>query len=64
MSRPETNPKKPESSRAWLAGVAITLTILISLFGFWHLSPGPTFIISVLALFGVVISFWFAGRDA
>jgi hypothetical protein len=53
-----------EPTRQWLAGLAITICALIGLFGFWRLAPGATFIIACLALVGMVISFWFAGRDA
>ncbi|MHA3840620.1 hypothetical protein ACX0GZ_05300 [Sphingomonas aestuarii] len=52
-----------ESTRRWLAGLAITLTTVIALFGFWRLSPGLTFLIACVALVGLIISFWIAGKD-
>ncbi len=60
MPRQHRNTKR-ESGRAWLSGLAITVTTLVALFGFWHLAPGATFIIACLALVGLVIAFWVAG---
>jgi hypothetical protein len=49
---------RKESTRAWLSGLAITLTTIVAYFAFWHLSPGVTFVIGRIALFGLLISFW------
>lgn len=58
-------PQKPpsEDTRKWLSGLAITVTALLGLFGFWHLAPGATFAVACLAIVALVISFWFAGGD-
>ena len=56
-------PMKRESRRAWLSGLAITLTSLIALFGFWRLAPGITFLIASVALVGLLIALWVAGKD-
>lgn len=52
-----------ESKRAWLSGLAIVVTTLVALFGFWRISPGATFVIACLALAGLAIAFWVAGKD-
>lgn len=49
--------------RRWLSGLAITVTCLVGLFGFWRLSPGLTFIIACAALIGCGAAFWVAGKD-
>ena len=51
------------SGRLWLARLAITLTALICLFAFDHLAPKVTFVIAVLALIGLMIAFWQAGKN-
>ena len=61
MSR--RSPRKKETPRSWLSGLAIVLTTLIALFGFWRLSPEITFVVACLALVGLCISFWIAGKD-
>jgi hypothetical protein len=48
-----------ESRRQWIAGLAITLTALVCLFGFWRLSPGTTFVVSLIALAGLIFFFWY-----
>lgn len=58
---PTNEVMRKESTRAWLSGLAITITALVGLFGFWHLAPGATFIVACLAIVGLVISFWVAG---
>lgn len=60
MSR---EPRRPESTRAWLSGLAITLTTVVALLGFWRLSPGATFIVACIALVGLAIAFWIAGGE-
>jgi len=62
MSRPHDRPKKAETGRDWLAGLAVTITTLVCLFGFWRLAPGTTFIIAVIALVAMIVSFWVAGK--
>ena len=62
MSRPRS-PRR-ETTRAWLSGLAITITTLIALFGFWHIAPGTTFIIACVALVGLGISLFIAKPDA
>jgi divalent metal cation (Fe/Co/Zn/Cd) transporter len=62
MSRPHDRPKKAETSRDWLAGLAVTITTLVCLFGFWRLAPGTTFIVAIIALAAMIISFWIAGK--
>lgn len=55
-------PVKRESRRAWISGLAITLTALTALFGFWRLAPGATFIVALIAAIGLVIALWVAGK--
>ena len=62
MSRPVNTPDKTATGRSWLAGLAVTITTLVCLFGFWRLAPGTTFVIAALALVGMIVSFWIAGR--
>ena len=52
-----------DSKRAWLSGLAIVVTTLVALFGFWRISPGATFVIACLALAGLVIALWMAGKS-
>jgi hypothetical protein len=52
-----------ESRRQWISGLAITITALVCLFGFWRLSPGVTFVIATSALVALIFFFWLAGRD-
>ena len=52
-----------ETHRQWISGLAIILTALVSLFGFWRLSPGVTFLVASCALVALIVSFWIAGRD-
>lgn len=52
---------RTNSRRAWLSGLAVTLTTIVSYFAFWHLSPVVTFVIGCLALVGLVIAGWVLG---
>ncbi len=61
MERTLPSQKPRGGRRAWLSGLAITLTTIIALFGFWRLSPGLTFVVACLALVGLVIAWWIAG---
>lgn len=51
-----------ETQRQWLSGLAITLTTLVCLFGFWRLSPGATLAISSISLVALLMFFWLAGK--
>lgn len=53
----------PESKRTWLSGLAIIVTTLVSLYGFWRISPGVTFFIAVGALVCLVAALWIAGKE-
>lgn len=54
---------QPESKRKWLSGLAVTLTTLVCLFGFWRLSPGITFVVAAVAFVVLVAALWIAGKD-
>lgn len=54
---------RQETKRQWISGLAITLTALVCLFGFWRLSPGVTFIIAVVSLAVLAFVFWYAGKN-
>lgn len=56
-------PIKRSGIRAWASGLAITLTTLVAFFGFWRLAPGPTFVIACIAMVGLFVSFWIAGKS-
>lgn len=53
---------RKDSIRTWLSGLAIIVTALVALFGFWRLSPGVTFAVACLALLGLVVALWIAGN--
>ena len=59
----QTMAYREELKRQWVFGLAITVTALVSLFGFWRLSPGITFVIASVALCALVVFFWFAGKS-
>ena len=59
---PINSSMRKESMRAWLSGLAITLTTLVGLFAFWRLSPGTTFIVACVALIGLLAALWIAGK--
>jgi hypothetical protein len=61
MSRPRS--PRHASTRSWLSGLAITITTLVGLFGFWRLAPGTTFIIACVALVGLVVSLFLYRSD-
>lgn len=59
-----THPDTPrESTRTWLSGLAVTLTAMVAMFAFWHLSPGITFLIGCFALLGLIVAAWHYGRE-
>ena len=53
-----------ESRRQWLAGLAITLTTIVSYLTFWHLAPGVTFAVGGVALLAMIVAIWVAGGKA
>ncbi len=53
-----------ETKRQLISGLAIKLTIIICLFGLWHLSPGITFVLSIGALLALEFFFWIAGKPS
>ncbi|MCP1751183.1 VIT1/CCC1 family predicted Fe2+/Mn2+ transporter [Bradyrhizobium elkanii] len=55
--------QRAESKRQWISGLAITLTSLVCLFAFWHLSPGVTYTVAVCALVALIVLFWVHGGD-
>lgn len=55
--------KRIETRRQWISGLVITLTVIVSYLGFWHLAPGITFAIACVALAICIITMWIAGRD-
>lgn len=50
------------TKRQWISGLAIILTALVCLFGFWRLSPGVTFAVALGAFIALVFAFWLAGK--
>jgi arginine exporter protein ArgO len=48
--------------RQWISGLAIILTTLVCLFGFWRLSPSTTLLVSLVSLVGLIFVFWLAGK--
>ncbi len=50
-----------KTTRAWLEGMAVSVTTIICFFGFWRLSPGITLIIACLALIVLVALLWREG---
>lgn len=59
---PINSPMRRESRRGWLSGLAIILTTLVGLFAFWRLSPGLTFVVACVALLGLLVALWIAGK--
>jgi hypothetical protein len=57
----QSMPKK--STRAWISGLAVTLTTIVSYLAFWRLAPGTTFIIGCVALLGAVVAAWIYGGE-
>lgn len=56
MSHPRQSLR--DSIRAWLSGLAITLTTIVSYLAFWRLSPGVTFLIGGAALATLLTLLW------
>lgn len=65
VSHLDNSEKMPhvQSKRQWISGLAVILTALICLFGFWRLSPGITFVVAVCAFVALLVLFWKAGND-
>lgn len=53
--------RRKDTTRQWLSGLAITLTALICLFGFWRLSPAATFVVAGVAFVALIVFFWVHG---
>ena len=51
-----------ETRRTWFAGIAVTLTTIVSYMAFWSLSPIATLLIGLIALLGMVFTAWLYGR--
>jgi hypothetical protein len=52
-----------ESTRAWLSGLAVTLTTIVSYLAFWWLSPGVTLIVGCIAFIALLVAAWVYGRE-
>lgn len=52
-----------QSTRAWLSGLAVTISTIVCYFAFWHISPGVTFIVGCVALVSLIVAGWILGRD-
>lgn len=61
MSRPRSRPL--ESRRAWLSGLAVIITTIVSYMAFWRLAPGITFIVGCVALVTMLVAAWIAGGE-
>jgi uncharacterized membrane protein YhhN len=55
--------ERKEATVKRLAQLAIPVTALVCLFGFWRLSPGLTFAIATAAFVMLVAALWIAGKD-
>lgn len=60
---PITEPMKKDSTRAWVAGLAVTLTTIVAYLAFWHLAPGLTFIIGCVSLAALLVAGWVLGGE-
>ncbi len=60
---PITVPVPRESTRAWLSGLAVTLTTIVSYLAFWRLAPGTTFVVGCVALAGMIAAAWIYGGE-
>lgn len=52
---------RDETRRQWISGLAIILTAMVCLFGFWRLAPEITVIVALVALIALLVLFWIAG---
>jgi len=55
-------PHQKESFRKWVSLLAVPVTGLVALIGFWRLSPGLTFVVAVVALACMLVALWIAGK--
>jgi hypothetical protein len=46
-----------------LSLAAIPVAAVVAMIGFWRLAPGPTFIVASIALVGLLVAMWVAGKD-
>ena len=49
--------------RQWISGLAISITAIVFLFGFWRLSQGATFVVAAISLAALMFFFWYVGKD-
>lgn len=56
-------PPKKWSGGKWALHLAVPITALVCLFGFWRLAPGLTFIVALAAFVALVVALWIAGKD-
>ena len=64
---PMVSDRAAEREGAWiegeLVGLAVTLTIIVAYFAFWHLSPVVTFVVGCVALVGLGVAAWVLGGE-
>lgn len=53
---------RQQTKRQWTVGLA--LMALVCLFVFSHLAPSLTFAVAIIALFGLIVLFWRAGKSS
>ncbi|WP_375187726.1 hypothetical protein [Sphingobium yanoikuyae] len=51
------------STKAWLSGLAVTLTTIVAYMAFWRLSPVITFIVGCISLISMTVAAWVLGKD-
>ena len=54
---------KSASTRAWVSGLAVSLTTIVAYLAFWKISPIATFLIGCAALVGLLIAGYFLGAE-
>ena len=59
----QKNHKPSQTARAWISGLAVTLTVVVAYLAFWHLWPVATFLIGCLSLIGLVIAGYILGTE-
>jgi hypothetical protein len=57
------NHKATQSTRAWISGLAVTLTVAVAYLAFWTLWPVATFVIGCLSLIGLVVAGYILGAE-
>jgi hypothetical protein len=63
MTKSKT-PARKSYGGGLLNGLAITVTAMICLFGFWKLSPGLTFAIASISFVALIALLWIAGKES